>query len=135
MRILDERAGGREHHAGTVATKIATTPPTAPVELTQELVAQGFRFSVVLADSLYGASWDFTHALHRLGLQYVVAIRSNHIVWTFPGERVRQTRLSPLRAHLHRWDERAALHLRVRLWHTWGHPLLRGHHGSRPLAP
>src|SRR5260370_39190480 len=65
------------------------------VELIQELVAQGFHFSVVLADSMYGESWDFTHALHRLGLQYVVAIRSNHIVWTFPGERVRQTRWRP----------------------------------------
>jgi len=69
--------------------------PQLAVELIQELVAQGFHFSVVLADSMYGESWDFTHALHRLGLQYVVAIRSNHIVWTFPGERVRQTRWRP----------------------------------------
>jgi SRSO17 transposase len=30
-----------------------------------------------------------------LGLQYVVAVRSNHVVWTFPGERVRQTRWRP----------------------------------------
>ena len=35
------------------------------------------------------------HALQRLGLPYVVAIRSNHSVWTFPGERVRQTRWRP----------------------------------------
>ena len=43
--------------------------PQLAVELIQELVAQGFHFSVVLADSMYGESWDFTHALHRLGLQ------------------------------------------------------------------
>ncbi|HEV8194815.1 MAG TPA: IS701 family transposase, partial [Ktedonobacterales bacterium] len=69
--------------------------PQLAVELIEELVAQGFHFSVVLADSMYGESWDFTHALHRLGVQYVVAIRSNHGVWTFPGERVRQTRWRP----------------------------------------
>ncbi|MGH2485270.1 MAG: IS701 family transposase, partial [Ktedonobacterales bacterium] len=34
-------------------------------------------------------------ALHRLGLQYVVAIRSNHGVWLGPGQRVRQTRWRP----------------------------------------
>ena len=69
--------------------------PQLAVELIQELAAQGFHFSVVLADSRYGESYDFISALHRLGLPYVVAIRSNHIVWTFPGERVRQTRWRP----------------------------------------
>jgi SRSO17 transposase len=69
--------------------------PQLAVELIHELAAQGFHFSVVLADSLYGESWDFTHTLQRLGLQYVVAIRSNHSVWTFPGQRVRQTRWRP----------------------------------------
>jgi SRSO17 transposase len=69
--------------------------PQLAVELIQELAAQGFHFSVVLADSLYGESSDFITALERLGLQYVVAIRSNHGVWTFPGERVRQTRWRP----------------------------------------
>lgn len=33
--------------------------------------------------------------MERLGLSYVVVIRSNHGVWTFPGERVRQTRWRP----------------------------------------
>src|SRR5258707_3592442 len=69
--------------------------PQLAVELIQELAAQGFHFSVVLADSLYGESYDFTSPLHPLGLQYVVAIRSNHIVWTFPGDRERQTRCRP----------------------------------------
>jgi SRSO17 transposase len=69
--------------------------PQLAVELIQELAAQGFHFSVVLADSMYGESWEFTHALESLSLSYVVAIRSNHHVWTFPGERVRQTRWRP----------------------------------------
>jgi SRSO17 transposase len=77
------------------AGDVYKSKPQLAVELIQELTAQGFHFSVVLADSLYGESYDFTHALHRLGLQYVVAIRSNHSVWTFPGERVRQTRWRP----------------------------------------
>lgn len=69
--------------------------PQLAVELIQDLAAQGFHFSVVLADSLYGESSDFTSALRRLGLQFVVAIRSNHVVWTFPGQRVRRTRWRP----------------------------------------
>jgi len=43
--------------------------PQLAVELVQELTAQGLHFSVVLADSLYGESWEFTTALERLGLQ------------------------------------------------------------------
>ncbi len=64
-----------------------TSQPQLAVELIQELHALGFRFSRVLADSMYGARGEFTAALHRLGRQYVVAIRSNHPVWTGPGER------------------------------------------------
>src|SRR5260370_32777223 len=45
-----------------------STPQWA-VALMQELAAQGLPFSVVLADSLYGASDDFISALPRLGLQ------------------------------------------------------------------
>ena len=69
--------------------------PQLAVARIQELAAQGFRFSVVLADSLYGESADFSSALQRLGVQEVVAIRSHHTVWTFPGQRVRQTRWRP----------------------------------------
>jgi SRSO17 transposase len=56
------------------------------------LAALGFRFSIVLAERLYGESRDFTSALSQLGVPYVVAIRSNHGVWTAKGERQRQTR-------------------------------------------
>ena len=70
--------------------------PQLAIELIQDLMALGFHFSVVLADSLYGESGEFISALHRLGLRYVVAIRSNHGVWTFPGERRRADALAPL---------------------------------------
>ena len=66
--------------------------PQLAVELIEELLGPGFRFSVVVADSLYGESGTFISALHRLGLQHVVTIRSNHGVWLGPGQRVRQTR-------------------------------------------
>jgi SRSO17 transposase len=70
--------------------------PQLAVALIQELQALGFRFRVVLADSLYGESGEFLAALHRLGLQYVVAIRANHGVWMFPGQRLRRTRWRPV---------------------------------------
>jgi SRSO17 transposase len=71
------------------------TKPQLAIAIIEELLALGFRFSVVLADSLYGESGPFIAALHRLGLQYVVAIRSNHGVWMLPGQRIRQTRWRP----------------------------------------
>src|SRR5262245_66172081 len=61
-------------------------------DLVQQLAALGFRFSVVLADSLDGDSYDFTHAVSHLGVPSVVAIRSNYGVWTAKGARPRQTR-------------------------------------------
>ncbi len=69
--------------------------PQLAIEIVEELVALGFRIRVVLADSLYGESGPFISALHRLGLQYVVALRSNHGVWLLPGQRIRQTRWRP----------------------------------------
>jgi SRSO17 transposase len=71
------------------------TKPQLAIELIEELLRVGFRFSVVLADSLYGDSGPFISALHRLGLRYVVAIRSNHGVWMLPGQRIRRTRWRP----------------------------------------
>ena len=71
------------------------TKPQLAIEIIEDLLARGFRFRVVLADALYGESPEFIRALHRLKLQYVVAIRSNHGVWLLPGQRVRQTRWRP----------------------------------------
>jgi hypothetical protein len=48
----------------------------------RELTAMGFRFNLVLADSLYGESGsNFIRVLQSLQLPYIVAIRSNHAVW------------------------------------------------------
>jgi SRSO17 transposase len=74
---------------------VSQSKPHLAIALVEELVALGFRFSVVLADSLDGESGEFTSALQRLGLRDVVAIRSNHAVWLLPGQRVRPTRWRP----------------------------------------
>lgn len=71
------------------------TKPQLAIELVEELVAVGFRLQVVLADSLYGESGPFLSSLHCLGLQNVVAIRSNHGVGLLPSQSVRQTRFRP----------------------------------------
>src|SRR5258706_1995613 len=74
---------------------VAKSKPQLAIEIIEELLARGFRFRVVLADSLYGESGPFIAALHRLHLQYVVALRSNHGVWMLPRQRIRQTRWRP----------------------------------------
>jgi SRSO17 transposase len=74
------------------AGDVYKTKPQLAIEIIEELLRLGFRFRVVLADSLYGESGPFISALHRLGLQYVVAIRSTHGVWMLPGQRIRRTR-------------------------------------------
>jgi SRSO17 transposase len=74
------------------AGDVYKTKPQLAIAIIEELLALGFRFSVILADSLYGESGPFISALHRLGLQYVVALRSNHGVWMWPSQRIRQTR-------------------------------------------
>jgi SRSO17 transposase len=68
------------------------TKPELAVLLIKDLIEQGFRFDVVLADSLYGESSHFVDELLQLKLKFVVAIRSNHGVWLAPGQRVRYTR-------------------------------------------
>jgi SRSO17 transposase len=55
------------------------------------LPQQGFRFDVVRADSLYGASGEFMAALPRLELKCVVALRENPGVFMPPGQRLRYT--------------------------------------------
>lgn len=51
---------------------------------------RGFKFSLVLADSLYGESEsNFIDCLEELELEYVLAIRSNHGVWMPTHQRIR----------------------------------------------
>jgi SRSO17 transposase len=71
------------------------TKPELAVEIIEELLSWGFRFTVVLADSLYGESSDFIAELEKRQLKYVVAIRSNHGVWLPAGQRVRYTNWRP----------------------------------------
>ncbi len=67
--------------------------PEIAVAMIDELIAQGYQFDLVLADSLYGESGStFISHLHELKLPYVVAIRSNHGVWLPKEQRVRCNR-------------------------------------------
>jgi SRSO17 transposase len=58
----------------------------------QELQAFGFKFELVLADSLYGECYPFISLLQQLELKFVMAIRSNHGVWMPSEQRVRYSR-------------------------------------------
>lgn len=57
------------------------TKPELAVEIIGELKQLGIKFSVVLADSLYGESSDFIGGLAEFKLKYVLAIRSDHGMW------------------------------------------------------
>jgi SRSO17 transposase len=66
------------------------TKPEIAAELIRELQRMGFKFELVLADSLYGESDEnFISVLNQLQLHFVVAIRSNHGVWLPKGQSVR----------------------------------------------
>lgn len=71
------------------------TKPELAVEIVQDLQRQGFHFSLVLADSVYGESGPFISALEQLHLTYVVGLRFNHGVWLPRRARIRQTRWRP----------------------------------------
>jgi SRSO17 transposase len=59
----------------------------------EELQQLGFKFELVLADSLYGESdVNFISILHKFKLNYLVAIRSNHGVWLSKGQKVRRNK-------------------------------------------
>ncbi|MGR3279993.1 IS701 family transposase [Acaryochloris marina NIES-2412] len=61
--------------------KYLSKPQIAAVMIRQ-LQEMGFRFELVLADSLYGeAQTNFVNVLEELKLPYILAIRSNHAVW------------------------------------------------------
>jgi len=66
--------------------------PTIAIDLVRQIVADGFKIQLVLADALYGESGPFIHALEALKLPYVVAIRENHSVLMPRSQRVRSTR-------------------------------------------
>lgn len=54
-----------------------------------KLQSLGFKFNLVLADSLYGESGkNFLSVLDELNLNYIVAIRSNHSVELLPRQHI-----------------------------------------------
>ncbi len=66
------------------------TKPEIAAELIRELQGMGFKFELVLADSLYGESdGNFISVLNQLQLHFVISIRSNHGVWLPKGQSVR----------------------------------------------
>jgi SRSO17 transposase len=65
------------------------TKPEIAAMLIKKLQSMGFKFNLVLADSLYGESGkNFISVLDELSLNYIVAIRSNHYVELLPRQRV-----------------------------------------------
>ena len=72
------------------------TKPEIAASLIKKLRQMGFKFKLVLADSLYGESEsNFISVLCQLELSFVVAIRSNHGVWLPQGQQVRYNRWRP----------------------------------------
>jgi SRSO17 transposase len=68
--------------------KYRTKPEIAAI-LLRQLESMGFKFNLVLADSLYGeSSTNFISVLDELSLNYIVAIRSNHSLEILPRQRV-----------------------------------------------
>lgn len=64
------------------------TKPQLAAEIIKELQELGFKFDLVLADSLYGESSTFITVINNFSLLYVVAIRSNHGEWLPAGEQI-----------------------------------------------
>lgn len=83
------------------------TKPQLAEEIIRELLAFGFKFKLVLADSLYGESGNVIGVLKELKLNFIVAIRSNHGVLIAPGQRVRYNTWRAYQQNLsHRQPER-----------------------------
>lgn len=69
------------------------TKPEIAGEMIEELQAFGFKFELVLADSLYGESdVNFVSILHKFNLNYLLTIRSNHGIWLPKGQKVRNNK-------------------------------------------
>lgn len=72
---------------------IYRSKPEIAAQMVRALQALGFRFQLVLADSLSGESGsNFLHVLYELKLNFAVAIRSNHAVWLPKEQKVRCNR-------------------------------------------
>jgi SRSO17 transposase len=68
------------------------TKPEIAARMMRELQSMGFRFNLVLADSLYGESGkNFIQVLNELNLNFIVAIRSNHKAWVSSAKAIKYT--------------------------------------------
>lgn len=75
---------------------IYQSKPEIAAKMIRRLLAMGFKFKLVLADSLYGESdCNFISVLCEIKLNFVVAIRSNHGVWLPMEQKVRYNRWRP----------------------------------------
>jgi SRSO17 transposase len=64
--------------------------PQIAAAMIRELQEMGFKFNLVLADSLYGESrTNFVQVLNELNLHYILAIRSNHSENLLPDEKIK----------------------------------------------
>jgi SRSO17 transposase len=65
------------------------TQPEIASQMIRNLKELGFKFNLVLADSLYGESGKiFRQVLDELDLNYLVAMSSNHRAWIADNSRV-----------------------------------------------
>lgn len=64
------------------------TKPQLAAEIVESLWKQGFKFDLVLADSLYGSSPTFIATLDKYQLNYVLAIRKNDREFILPEQEV-----------------------------------------------
>ncbi|MDV2997009.1 MAG: IS701 family transposase IS701 [Chroococcidiopsis sp. SAG 2025] len=63
--------------------------PQIGAMLIRKLQLMGFNFNLILADSLYGESGEnFRSVLDEMGLNYLVAIRSNYYVELLPRQHI-----------------------------------------------
>jgi SRSO17 transposase len=76
-----EDAGRREAARVPRAVRFATKLVLAR-QMVERAVAAGVPAKWVTADAVYGSDYGFRSALERLGLGYVVGVRSDHSVWT-----------------------------------------------------
>jgi SRSO17 transposase len=71
---------------------IFKTKPQLAAEIIQELQERGFKFDLVLADTVYEECDSLISVLNQFQLNFIVAIRSNYGFWLAPSQRLRYTR-------------------------------------------
>lgn len=69
------------------------TKPEIAAKMLKELQSMGFKFNLVLADSLYGESEkNFVQVLNDFQLNFILAIRSNHKAWGVTNSKVKYSK-------------------------------------------